>query len=49
MLDACGGQKRLLEPLELEFRDVCEPVCGCWELNLYFYGEDQLLLIELSL
>lgn len=27
------GQKRLLNPLELELTDGCQLSCGCWELN----------------
>jgi hypothetical protein len=28
-----GGQKRALDPLELELTEDCQPLYGCWELN----------------
>lgn len=31
---ACGGQKRVSDPLELEVTVGCEPPCGCWGQNL---------------
>lgn len=31
----CGGQKRVLDPLEVELQTVVSEVsCDCWELNL---------------
>ena len=29
-----GGQKKAVNPLELELEMVCEPPCGFWEPNL---------------
>lgn len=31
--DACGGQKPVLDPLELELHVVVSGPCGSWEQN----------------
>ena len=38
---ALSGQKRVSDPLELEFNG-CELPCGCWELNLGLLEEHPL-------
>jgi hypothetical protein len=43
MLHVCGGQKRVLNPLELEL-DSCELPCGCCKLNLGPLEEQPVLL-----
>lgn len=35
-----GDQKMMLDP-GAEITDACEPLCGCWELNL---SSQQVLL-----
>lgn len=41
----CRGQKRVLEPLELELHtDVCKVPHGCWRLNLGLLKEQPVLL-----
>lgn len=44
-----GGQKRTLDPLELEVTNSCELLCRFWELNLgSLQGHQVLVTIEPS-
>jgi len=40
LFSACGGQKRMLDPLELELRTVAS---GCWELNTILVEQKPVL------
>lgn len=42
---ACGGQKRVLDPLKLGVTESCEPPGWCWEPNLGPLQEEQVLSI----
>lgn len=38
MPDAHGGSNRALDPLKVGVTVGCEPLCGCWDLNLQSSG-----------
>lgn len=44
-----SGQKRSLDPLELESPSSCEPPCGCWQSNLGPLQEQPVLNTKPSL
>lgn len=51
LVSACGEQKRISDPLELELQVIIgSSVCVCWEPNLGSLKEQRFLLItDLSL